>query len=57
MLNNQERTQPISPINQEQTKRPWITPTFERSELKAALSGYLAPSYDGTIGYSNGPFS
>jgi len=51
MVSHQEVTQDILPDNQKQTERPWITPTFERSELKNALSGPMDVFNDGMLGY------
>jgi len=37
----------------EQTLRPWITPTFERVRLEEALSNVpLSPKHDGGFNYS-----
>jgi len=51
IMGTQEQKNDASQDGQEETRRLWITPTFERSELKDALSGF-GGGYDGFTGYS-----
>jgi len=51
-MSNQKENGNNRMSNQEQNLRPWITPTFERVELKEAMSGFSGSSYDGVTSYS-----
>lgn len=41
------------PANGEAVPQPWVTPTFERTELKEAMSGSGGPSYTDGVTYNS----
>lgn len=45
-------TNTTTTTNEEPTSRPWVTPTFERTELKEALATAGGKGSDGTFSYS-----
>lgn len=49
VMDTQEQKNDTSQDGQEETRRLWITPAFERGELKDALSGYSV----GSDGFDN----
>lgn len=51
-METDEITNNADTLNREQTQRPWVTPTFEKEELKKAMSGSGIMSADGVTGYS-----
>ncbi len=44
-------------MNREQGLLPWITPTFERMDLKDAMSGMVPGHSDSHSAYSGGIYS
>ncbi|HNX97489.1 MAG TPA: hypothetical protein PKK12_07400 [Candidatus Aminicenantes bacterium] len=46
-MNHQEANDNSQQANAEAIRQPWITPTFERIELKEAMSGSGAYAIDG----------
>ena len=45
--NDQQATQPVEHVaGSDATKRPWVTPVFQRESLSDAMGGAIGPKLD-----------